>query len=140
MSLEIKKTSHGLGLFATRDYKEDEFVIEYYGKLITNEEADNHPGLYIFTLNSTHAIDGSPRANIARYINHSCDPNVFASGNKRLWIRASRRIKAGEELTLDYGEDYVKTFIKVCKCPAHRDGAHRNDVQGNGAYRSKKGR
>jgi hypothetical protein len=120
MSLEIKKSSHGLGLFATRSYKEDEIIIEYFGNLLTNKEADNHPGRYIFALNATHSIDGSPRANTARYINHSCDPNVFASGHKRLWIRASRKIKAGEELTLDYGKAYIEAFIEVCKCPAHK--------------------
>lgn len=117
MSLTIKKTNHGLGLFATRPFKKDEFVIEYFGKLITTDQADSSESRYLFTLTAKHAIDGADRANIARYINHSCKPNVTAVGKKRLWIHATRRIKAGEELTLDYGPDYLNYFIPACKCP-----------------------
>jgi SET domain-containing protein len=124
MSLAIKRTSHGLGLFATRPYKKGEYIIEYFGRLIPNEEADRSPSRYIFGLTSKWAIDGTDRANIARYINHSCQPNVEATGAKRLWIHASKRIRAGEELTLDYGEEYTRAFIPVCKC-AHCGGTQR---------------
>jgi hypothetical protein len=123
MSLTIKKTNHGLGLFATRAFKRDEFIIEYFGKPLTTAEADRSRSRYIFTMTSKKAIDGTDRANIARYINHSCKPNVIAMGSKRLWIHATRNIKAGEELTLDYGTDYLSHFIHECKCPHHgRDG------------------
>jgi SET domain-containing protein len=124
MSLTIKRTNHGLGLFATRPYEKGEYIIEYYGKVIPAEEADRSRSRYIFTLSSKWAIDGTERANIARYINHSCKANVYATGAKRLWIHASRRIKAGEELTLDYGEEYTQHFIPVCKC------AHCEDKRG----------
>jgi SET domain-containing protein len=119
MSLTIKKTNHGLGLFATRAYKKDEFIIEYFGRPMTTAEADRSRSRYLFTVTSKWAIDGTDRANIARYINHSCKPNVIAVGSKRLWIHATRRIKPGEELTLDYGKDYLNAFIQECKCPAH---------------------
>jgi SET domain-containing protein len=122
MSLTIKKTNHGLGLFATRPFKTDEFIIEYFGKPMTTAEADRSRSRYIFTVTSKWAVDGTDRANIARYINHSCKPNVIAVGAKRLWIHATRRIKAGEELTLDYGQDYLNAFIHECKCPAHKKG------------------
>ena len=119
MSLTIKRTNHGLGLFATRPFAKDEFIIEYFGTVIPTEVADRSRSRYIFTLTSKTAIDGTDRANIARYINHSCKPNVIAMGSKRLWIHATRRIKAGEELTLDYGKDYFDYFIGECKCPHH---------------------
>ena len=117
MSLTIKKTNHGLGLFATRPFKKDEYIIEYFGKVITTDQADSSESRYLFTMTAEKAIDGADRANIARYINHSCKPNVTAMGKQRLWIYATRKIKAGEELTLDYGPDYLNYFIPACKCP-----------------------
>lgn len=123
MSLAIKRTNHGLGLFATRPYKKGEYIVEYFGTPIPAEVADRSRSRYIFALTSKTAIDGSDRANIARYINHSCKPNVVATGAKRLWIHAARRIRSGEELTLDYGEEYTRWFIPVCKCPHHPERA-----------------
>jgi SET domain-containing protein len=121
MSLAIKRTSNrGLGLFATRPYKTGEYITEYFGKPVPAEIAERSRSRYMFAVTSKTAIDGSDRANIARYINHSCKANVIASGSKRLWIHALRRIKAGEELTLDYGEDYLRYFMPVCKCPHHK--------------------
>jgi SET domain-containing protein len=134
MSLAIKRSNHGLGLFATRSYEKGEYIIEYFGKVIPVEEADRSSSRYIFGMTSKWAIDGTDRANIARYINHSCKPNVEATGAKRLWIHAARRIKAGEELTLDYGEEYTRAFIPVCKC------AHCNDKAGENRAGASKAR
>ncbi|MGE5540228.1 MAG: SET domain-containing protein [Gemmatimonas sp.] len=135
MSLAIKRTEHGLGLFATRPYDKGEYIIEYFGKLLPAEEADRSRSRYIFALTSKWAIDGTDRANVARYINHSCKPNVYAVGSKRLWIHAARRIKAGEQLTLDYGEEYTRAFIPVCKCD-HCNGTPRGKARANGARKT----
>ena len=51
---------------------------------------------------------------------------MHATGAKRLWIHASRRIKPGEELTLDYGEEYTRYFIPVCKCAHCEDKKRAN--------------
>lgn len=67
-------------------------------------------------------IDGSDRKNTARYFNHSCDPNAEAEHEvteDRVYIRALRPIKQGEEITFDYGNDYTSSdFIQKdgCKC------------------------
>jgi SET domain-containing protein len=64
-------------------------------------------------------IDGNIKENTARYINHSCRPNCEAEGPKgRIYILSTRNIKAGEELTYDYGKEYFETYIKPfgCKC------------------------
>jgi SET domain-containing protein len=64
-------------------------------------------------------IDGAPRFNKARYINHSCRPNAEIDIYKhRVYVMAKRNIKAGEELAYDYDSDYFDEYIKPkgCKC------------------------
>lgn len=116
-----KKSSAGLGLFALKDITKDEEVIEYVGEIITDKEAQKRGGRYLFELNDQWTIDGKGRSNTARYINHGCKPNCYAELNEketRVFIKAKRAIKKGEELTYHYGSYYFKTFIKPlgCKC------------------------
>jgi hypothetical protein len=73
----------------------------------------------MFALNKTHTIDGSPRYNIARYINHSCRPNAEpVSRNGGIVIIASKKIEPDEEITYHYGKDYFSYFVEAggCKC------------------------
>jgi hypothetical protein len=68
-------------------------------------------------------IDGSPRWNIARYINHSCRPNAEPVVRKgRIDLMALRSIAPGEEITYNYGRDYFEYFIKKtgCRCTSCR--------------------
>lgn len=109
----------GLGLVTLAPFKKDDFVIEYTGEIISRDEADERGGKYLFDINSKWTIDGSPRENLARYINHSCKPNCESDViGKKVKIYALRNIKEGEELTYDYGEEYFDEFIKPhgCKC------------------------
>ncbi|MCA9353751.1 SET domain-containing protein-lysine N-methyltransferase [Candidatus Nomurabacteria bacterium] len=114
---KVKKSFSGFGLFATRDYKKGEEIIEYTGKIISNKEADKKMGRYLFELSSRRTIDGSGRENTARYINHSCEPNAEAinHGNK-VMIEAKKKILSGEEITYDYGKEYVAEFIAPYGC------------------------
>jgi len=78
---------------------------------------------YQFEINKRWTIDGSPRWNAARYINHSCRPNTKPVGRKgRIVIVALRRIEPEEEITFDYGREYVKYFLENggCRCAACR--------------------
>ncbi|MBS1811097.1 MAG: SET domain-containing protein [Acidobacteria bacterium] len=112
----IKRSTTGLGLFALADLPPQTRIIEYIGKRISKEDADNR---YIVYLNETHALDGKARANAARYINHSCEPNAAAyTTGKRVWIWSELAIKAGEEITLDYGPEYFDAYIQPvgCRC------------------------
>lgn len=117
--LVVKRTATGLGLFTLRDVPPGKRIIEYTGPLVTAEEVARRRGKYFFEINDDYAIDGSPRSNTARYINHSCIPNAeaFVTG-KRVWIWSKLEIKSGEEITLDYGEAYFNDYIrpKGCKC------------------------
>ncbi len=81
---------------------------------------------YIFELNSRWNIDGSPRWNVARYINHSCRPNARPVRRKGI-IVALRRIEPGEEITYDYGREYLNYFLDNggCRCAACQEKASR---------------
>jgi hypothetical protein len=118
----VKRTRTGLGLFALEPIPARKRIIEYTGPLISNEEVERRKsGKYFMGINSKWSIDGSPRDNTARYINHSCRPNAeaYISG-RRVWIWSKRAIKAGEEITYDYGKEYFDEYIKPvgCKCEA----------------------
>lgn len=117
----VKRSTAGLGLFARTDIKKGEFVIEYTGEYVSEEEADRRGGMYLFSLDKDGAIDGRERKNLARYINHSCKPNCETEHDeeeKRVRIYAIRAIKAGEELTYDYGKEFFDEYIKPkgCRC------------------------
>jgi len=71
-------------------------------------------------------VDAMRKANVARFINHSCSPNlsiqpVFARKARNLFLYyvalfADKRIPAGQELTYSYGTDM--THVKSCRCGA----------------------
>ncbi|MDQ1590466.1 MAG: uncharacterized protein QOG00_927 [Pyrinomonadaceae bacterium] len=117
--LAVKRTATGLGLFALKTIPFNKRIVEYVGPILTNEEVDQKKGKYFFELNEKSSIDGSSRDNIARYINHSCRPNAkgYTTG-KRIWIWSLREIKAGEQITINYGKSYFDEHIKPvgCKC------------------------
>jgi SET domain-containing protein len=116
----IKRSGAGLGLFAVEPIPAGKRIIEYTGPLVSDEVVERRPkAKYFFGVNSKWTIDGTPRSNLARYINHSCRPNCDAILSKRrVWIWSRRAIKAGEELTYDYGKEYFDELIKPfgCKC------------------------
>ena len=122
-SFRIARSATGLGLFATKVIKRAGYIATYRGRRISTEEAERREvrgARYMFTINKRWSIDGSPRWNLARYINHSCLPNANPVGrNGGIVIVASRRIEPGEEITYDYGREYLDLFFKNdCRCSA----------------------
>ncbi|HVT55518.1 MAG TPA: SET domain-containing protein [Xanthobacteraceae bacterium] len=121
-SFRVGRSVTGLGLFATRLIKRRTRIAEYKGPLLTGkdaERAENRGNRYLFEINSRWTIDGKSRKNLARYANHSCNPNAEPVIQKRrVFINALRNIKAGEEIVYDYGSDYLKNVIgkSNCKC------------------------
>ncbi len=116
----VGRSETGLGLFATDVIEKGSFIIEYIGPRITSEEVERRRNTrYLFEINSRWTIDGSPRWNTARYINHSCRPNAQAVVSRgRIRIKAIKRIRPGDEITYNYGKNYFDTFIRPtgCKC------------------------
>jgi SET domain-containing protein len=125
----IKRSNTGLGLFALIPIPKGKRIIEYTGPLISNEVVEISYGKYFFGVNTKWSIDGSPRNNIARYINHSCRPNCEALvSGRRVWIWSKKNIRAGEEITYDYGKEYFEDVIKPigCKCEKCNSGSQRS--------------
>jgi uncharacterized protein len=115
----VGRSSAGLGLFATQDFKKGDLIIEYTGERISEAEAQRRGGKYLFELNDNWTIDGKERKNTARYLNHSCRPNCEPELNEdetQIFIYAKRNIKAGEELTYNYGEYYFKILLSAGRC------------------------
>jgi len=125
-SFRVGRSVTGLGLFATKPIKRGVYIAAYRGRRITTEEADRREARgakYMFELNKRWTIDGSPRWNAARYINHSCRPNAKPVGHRgAIVIVALRQIGPGEEITYDYGREYLKYFFgnNGCHCAACR--------------------
>ena len=94
-------------------------VIEYAGPVATTEAVEGSRGKYFFRIDEDRAVDGSARGNLARYINHSCRPNAeaFIYG-RRVWIYSKRALRAGEQVTIGYGEEYLSAHMSRagCKC------------------------
>jgi hypothetical protein len=122
-SFRIARSTTGLGLFATKAIARNAYIVTYRGKRIPTAEArarEHRSGAkYMFEISSRWTIDGSSRRNLARYVNHSCQPNAEALLRKRqIVFVALRQIALGDEITLDYGKDYIDLFIKDkgCRC------------------------
>lgn len=119
--VRVKKSSAGLGLFAMETIPKDQLIVEYTGERISEDEANRRGGKYLFEVTDTLVIDGKGRENIARYINHACNPNAEAEHDEsddRIYIRACKKIQPDEEITYHYGSTYFKQIIKPagCKC------------------------
>jgi SET domain-containing protein len=112
----------GFGIFATRPIKKRTRVAEYKGPILTQAEADRaerRGNRYLYEVSKNRTIDGTPHRNIARYFNHSCNPNAESIiWRGRVFIKSLRDIKPGEEIVYDYGTDYLKNVIgrSNCKC------------------------
>src|ERR1700759_5233287 len=120
----IGRSATGLGLFATKPIKKGTRIIRYFGPLLDSKKSkDDIENKYLFELTNRWTIDGSVRANIARYINHACKPNAESDvrpRKRRVYIRAIKNIETGDEINYDYGTDYFKAYLKPigCKCDA----------------------
>jgi uncharacterized protein len=133
---------HGNGVFAAIDLPAGIEVIQYRGRQLTHHQANSIYGgstdtghTFLFTLNERYVVDANVGGNVARWINHSCDPNCRAiieeSADKnpradRVLIETTRAIRVGEELTYDYGitlsERHTPRLKRIweCRCGAVR--------------------
>src|SRR5271154_5806386 len=117
----VARSRTGLGLFATKAIKKGAKIVRYFGRLLDSRKKkdDAVENKYLFELNGRWTIDGSVRANIARYINHACRPNAesdVSPRKRKVVIRAIKNIEPGEEINYDYGTDYFKAYLKPIGC------------------------
>ena len=126
---------HGRGVFALRPIAKGTRIIEYKGKLITDDQADRRYGrlhensshTMLFSVDDGLVIDATRGGNSARWINHSCAPNCeIEEEGQRIFIEARRDIRLGDELTYDYnlqiGEKHTKAAKRehACFCGSRR--------------------
>jgi SET domain-containing protein len=119
-----RSSDHGYGVFAAEEITKNTRIIDYAGELIHNSKSGVREARYlkqgciwVFRVNRAWSRDAAVGGNIARFINHSCTPNCWIEiepKSRTIWIRASRTIFPGEELTYDYAT--VGDHTIQCRC------------------------
>ncbi len=113
---------HGFGVFTLESITKNRRIVEYAGELVRNSESEERENRYlaegciwVFRINRAWSRDAAVGGNIARFVNHACRPNCYYEiVDKTIWLRASRNIAVGEELTYDYSTDGEQTI--PCRC------------------------
>ncbi|KAM3139206.1 hypothetical protein pb186bvf_008616 [Paramecium bursaria] len=120
---------HGIGVFAAQKFKNSDYIGEYVGNLLINEDESlcveqidqltaTH---YIFDVDEYWSIDGTYFGNKTRFINHcsinsgivNCRPAVmFVKGSWKVLFFATKSIEIGQELFFDYGEKFQTDWKK----------------------------
>ena len=112
----VRSEGRGWGLKNQGIIKKGQFVIEYVGELITMQEyrsrmtaiqLSGEENYYYLTIDSNRMIDAGPKGNMARFMNHSCDPNCITqkwtvNGDTRVGLFAMKDIADGSELTFNH--------------------------------------
>lgn len=97
---------HRWGIYPNEPIPARRRVIRYTGERINQKEVRRRlvrPNLYLFVISPRYTIDGAVGGSGAEYINHSCEPNLWANVKRgQIWLVSLRPIAAGEELLLDY--------------------------------------
>jgi SET domain-containing protein len=142
LKIDYISREKGFGVFSACNIKKDDFVCEYVGLIINNHIAkekiysnfvrkkpnyvlqirENYEKIIVNTF-----IDAEEKGNVSRFLNHSCQPNLYfdiirvGSFIPQVAFFALRDIKEGEELTFCYSDNTEKddTFdlsYKQCLC------------------------
>lgn len=121
---EIRESKiHGSGLFATTDIAKDEIVAVKGGHIVDRKilreriaprlgpvEIQIDDDLFIAP------VTDEERESSMLYSNHSCDANLGMRGE--ITFIAMRDVRAGEELTHDWGTTDDDDYSVECKCGA----------------------
>jgi uncharacterized protein len=110
---------NGHGVFAVVDLVARRKVGEVSGSLVKLPEArraiENRPKIYLVELSRRLALDCSA-GNCFKYLNHSCTPNCYLRVFRhRVQVYARQTIRAGTELTVDYGVTPHRRGM-ACRC------------------------
>lgn len=136
-SLEIQRAGKkGFGLFAKEDLKAGQFLVEYVGEVLDEEEyirrkqfyeGSHQRHYYFMNIGNGEVVDATRKGGVGRFINHSCSPNCetqkwVVQGEISIGLFTLKDIAAGTELTFDYNfERYGDKPVKcLCGTPACR--------------------
>lgn len=133
--LVYPKMTHdkGWGLFAKETIRKGDFIIQYLGEIFSltsqigikrRTEYSGSTCTYLMKLSPKEVIDPTKKGNVARFINHSCDPNCVTQkwnvmGEVFVGIFAKKDIHIDQELSFDYKFDVYKTPFLECFCRAY---------------------
>ncbi|XP_058127584.1 nuclear receptor binding SET domain protein-like [Anopheles ziemanni] len=127
-SLEVRDFEEkGHGLVASESITYGKFIIEYVGEVIDRNELnrrvkENRQNTnYFLRIDHLMTIDAGQKGNVSRFINHSCNPNCkMQKWNvgyaPAIGLFATKDIKAGEELTVNYNSKYFASMKQECRC------------------------
>uniref|UniRef100_A0A8C5EWU8 Euchromatic histone-lysine N-methyltransferase 1b n=1 Tax=Gouania willdenowi TaxID=441366 RepID=A0A8C5EWU8_GOUWI len=135
--LQLFRTAKkGWGVRTLQDIPQGTFVCEYVGEIISEAEAEMRQNdAYLFSLDDKpqdlYCIDARFYGNVSRFLNHMCEPNLFACRVftthqdlrfPHIAFFASESIKAGAELGFNYGDHFweVKRKLFSCECGSSR--------------------
>ncbi len=108
--LLAKSQVAGWGLYTKHPLKKGDYVHEYLGELIPQNEAerrgkiyDDRNQTYIFDMSTDYAVDALQKGNKTRFINHSDNPNIgpqmkIVNGDYRIGFFALKDIPAQSEV------------------------------------------
>nr|CAH7733445.1 unnamed protein product [Callosobruchus chinensis] len=127
-----KTQARGWGLKTLMHIKKGQFVIEYVGEIIDTEEyqrriqkmhEQKEENYYFLTIDNQRMLDAGPKGNLARFMNHCCQPNCetqkwTVNGETRVGLFATEDIPAETELTFNYNLECIGKEKKVCRCGA----------------------
>jgi hypothetical protein len=118
----VKKSGiHGKGIFASTEIPKSAKIMDINGDMIDGNECERREeeeeNVYIFWNGDDQYIDTAKTSKI-RYINHDCNYNcdIEENENNGLMLVAARDIKAGEELTIDYGYEDIYDDCGCSSC------------------------
>jgi SET domain len=124
----------GRGLRLLENVKKGDFLLEYIGRAVRAsyltklfQRYKQERRLYIMALDTNIYLDARKKGSVARYINHSCEPNCVVErwkvrGIIRAGIFATKDMSVGEELSFDYqwerkkGRAPTKCYCGVPTC------------------------
>eukprot|EP00644_Phytophthora_capsici_P017769 jgi/Phyca11/129004/e_gw1.80.30.1 len=115
-SLEIQSVpGKGIALIAEMAIEKDELVAQYVGEVLSLEISKHTYGMAV---SATEVIDARNVGGIARFANHSCAPNCLVerwevAGETCCGLFAKQKISSGEEITIDYGNQFVRTSVRI---------------------------
>ncbi|XP_057717819.1 histone-lysine N-methyltransferase ASHR3 [Arachis stenosperma] len=130
--IKLVKTEHcGWGVEAAETINKGEFIIEYIGEVIDDALCEKRlwdmkyggaQNFYMCEIRKDFTIDATFKGNMARFLNHGCDPNCVlekwqVDGETRVGVFASRSIETGDPLTYDYRFVQFGPEVK-CQCGA----------------------
>lgn len=92
---------HGTGVFAVRDIPRGEYIGSYHGPCASR---NGTYVLWVFDPDDVSDIYGISGRNLLRYLNHARPGNAHFEGAD---LYARRRIREGEEITFDYGDEWL---------------------------------